>query len=343
MHVLIKCDQAHYAHNVSHQKTDNFLLHTHREYEIYYFVCGDADYLIDGKEYHLKPHTLLLIAPEVFHGIRVHTNAMYDRHTLHFDPNLLSVEWRVPLLSIFPRAFPQGEHATLCCLENMEHSGVLPILRALEAGAGQDEHTHKILLTVLTQAVLSILMLCAPQASSATQETGRMSRTQREILEYLDAHFAESITLDALSERFFISKHYLNRVFRRATGTTVMDYLIHKRVSYVQQLLVNGIPAAQAAALAGFGDYTSFYRAYVKRFGHAPSHDRAGQERAKTPDIFRIRGVLRDQERHGALDSPENSTEYDGTVDENVRFWQQHTPPTRSVKPPQEESEPTEE
>jgi len=71
----------------------------------------------------------------------------------------------------------------------------------------------------------------------------------------------------------------------------VRDYLISKRVTYVQQLLINGIPATQAATLAGFGDYTAFYRAYVKRFGHAPSQDRSSTR----TDDRRLSEVLREQ------------------------------------------------
>lgn len=330
-------DVAHYAHNVSHQSTENFLLHTHETYEIYYFISGDVDYLVEGKEYRLKPHTLLAIGPNLFHGVRVHTNATYERHTLHFDPNLLSIDRWGLLLSVFPNARRQIGRPVVYCLENMEHSGVLGILHAIEASVGKDERVQKMLLAVLTEALLSLLLLCAPtEDEEVPQERGRVSRTQREIIEYLNAHFTESVTLDALAEKFFISKHYLNRVFRKATGTTVMDYLIYKRVTYVQQLLVNGVPISQAAAMAGFGDYTTFYRAYVKRFGHAPSQDRPGQERSHATDVFRIRGVLRDQARNGMLDVMEedrvyDEAKYDGWMNDNVRFWMQHAP--RRAKP----------
>jgi len=54
--------------------------------------------------------------------------------------------------------------------------------------------------------------------------------------------------------------------------------------------------------VAGFGDYTAFYRAYVKRFGHAPSHDRSPtrttsfrldevlkEQQVITPDVFKVK------------------------------------------------------
>lgn len=103
MHLGFNTAFVSFAHNQSHKVTDNFLIHTHPLYEIYYFVGGDADYLVDGKEYKLAPDTLMLLPPEVFHGIRVRSQSTYDRYSLHFDPNVLSMERRHMLLSIFPK------------------------------------------------------------------------------------------------------------------------------------------------------------------------------------------------------------------------------------------------
>ena len=82
------------------------------------------------------------------------------------------------------------------------------------------------------------------------------------------------MTLDQLSDRFYISKHHLNKVFRRATGTTVFDYLLHKRIVLAQELLIDGLSAQEAAARTGFGDYSSFYRSYRRILGHSPLQDR---------------------------------------------------------------------
>lgn len=78
-----------------------------------------------------------------------------------------------------------------------------------------------------------------------------------------------------------MSKNHLTAVFKRATGTTVAKYIQYKRMAMVQGWLAAGVPAAEAAAKAGFGDYSSFFRAYKKMFGCAPS-DRG---KAVLPDM----------------------------------------------------------
>ena len=51
------------------------------------------------------------------------------------------------------------------------------------------------------------------------------------VKEYLDEHYTEKIALDDLSERFFINKFYLSKIFRETYGTTVNNYMISKRIT----------------------------------------------------------------------------------------------------------------
>ena len=95
--------------------------------------------------------------------------------------------------------------------------------------------------------------------------------TVEEIVRYLNAHLSEPITLDELSARFFISKYYLNTVFKKYTGTTVMNYVIHKRLAAARQSIRQGTPPTDAAQECGFGDYSAFFRAYKKLYAQSPS------------------------------------------------------------------------
>ena len=52
-----------------------------------------------------------------------------------------------------------------------------------------------------------------------------------------------------------------------------MQYIQHRRLQYAQALIENGYTAAMASSMAGFSDYSGFYRAYVKRFGGPPSKE----------------------------------------------------------------------
>ena len=299
MHIGYVLEPVIFAHNISHRSTESFLLHNHPTYELHNFIRGNASWLLDGVEYPCEPHTLMLFAPNMLHGIRIHDEEPYERFTLHFQADTISLERRAALVRLLPRAEQTGH---LPCLRgSMENSAVHALLLEMDKLAAQPEALREQLTPVFLEALIGVITLNTP-AEPVAPEASPISHTQEAIIAYLNAHFTDHITLDDLSERFFISKHHLNRSFRKATGTTVRDYLISKRVSYVQQLLINGVPATQAATLSGFGDYTAFYRAYIKRFGHAPSHDRTHtrasganleevlkEQHVVTPDVFKTK------------------------------------------------------
>lgn len=267
MHIGFESELYNIAHNITEIPSGSCLIHSHTKYEILYMLEGDATFTIGGTEFKLKPHTLLFIPPNVFHGIHVHTSAPYDRYTVHFAPSMLSHEHRALLLSNLP-----DRSGAACCVHDMGDSGILDMLRQFDDLGGSPESYHKPLVPIFLHALIARILIKLPKnkkeenAGSQTQST-----LKNDLLDYIDEHFTEPITLDTLSARFFVSKSQLNQTFRQIAGTTVIDYIIRRRINYAQQLLFNGVSAQQAGTAAGFGDYTSFYRAYKKHMGCSPN------------------------------------------------------------------------
>ena len=270
MHIGFESEMYNIAHNITQLASGDCLIHSHTKYEILYMIEGEATFSIGGTEYEMKPHTLLFIPPNVFHGIHVLTDARYDRYTVHFDPAYLSHEHRALLLSRLP-----DKSGSSCCLYNMGDSGVLDMLRQFDDLDNSPPALHKPLIPIFLHALIARILIKMPHTK---EENGERNQSQAPLksalLDYIDDHFTEPITLDMLSSRFYVSKSQLNQTFRQMTGTTIIDYIIRKRIAYAQQLLLNGVSALQASTTAGFGDYTSFYRAYKKHFGCAPNHDK---------------------------------------------------------------------
>ncbi len=268
---VISTDMVHFSQSVTMEPMTDYQIHCHKEYEIYYFLEGDVDYLVEGKLYHPTPHSILLLSPLVFHGVKVKSARPYKRITLHLNPNLLNTERRPLLLAAFPNN--EKHSAKEVYYENTGSYQFQSFFEALAALSDQSEIIRNQLLPTYVEAILAQLTVMC-QTLSSVQVEPSTSGVITDIIAYLNQNLTDHITLDRLSKHFGISKHYLNRVFRKATGTTIGDYLIYKRVIYAQQLLINGASAAEAAAQSGFRDYSVFYRAYRKHIGHAPLTDR---------------------------------------------------------------------
>ena len=96
------------------------------------------------------------------------------------------------------------------------------------------------------------------------------SRTISEIITYINDNISSPITLDELTEKFFLSKYYMCRSFKNQTGFTINQYIITKRMLLVKELYKKGMSLSAASVEAGFGGYTAFYKAYTKEFGIPP-------------------------------------------------------------------------
>lgn len=259
---------ASYCYSVSNKKYDDFQIHCHNTYEIYYLQEGDVDILIEGKQYHPAPDSVILLSANVLHGIRINSESDCKRFTLHFNPHILNAENRDVLLAAFPDATSRKE----VYYEQPQAFHLRTFLNAMADCSKQPEEISGRLFPIYVAAFLAQLTLMC-RTLHPTERITTVSPVILNIITYLNEHLAERITLDDLAERFFISKHYLNRAFRKATGTTVLDYLIYKRIIYAKQLIISGVPATEAAFRSGFGDYSAFFRAYKKVLGHSPKDD----------------------------------------------------------------------
>ncbi|MBB6671547.1 response regulator transcription factor [Cohnella nanjingensis] len=96
-----------------------------------------------------------------------------------------------------------------------------------------------------------------------------------DIRDYIDRAFAEPITLESIAARFFVSKEHLSRTFKQETGSTVMDYIIARRMAKAKELLTQGAASIKSAAEAvGYADPTYFHRIFKKVMGMTPAQAR---------------------------------------------------------------------
>ncbi|GJG86753.1 AraC family transcriptional regulator [Gemmatimonadetes bacterium T265] len=96
------------------------------------------------------------------------------------------------------------------------------------------------------------------------------------VVEYLRAHYRESITLERLAAEAAISKFHFARLFRAATGEAPHRFLVRLRVDAARQLLRDTeLPVAEVAAAVGYGSVAQFAAAFARHVGRTPRAFRA--------------------------------------------------------------------
>ena len=250
-------------------------LHAHRNYEFYYFVSGSGCYAVEGSEYSLESGDVLVMREGEAHTAHLY-GTPYERICIHFAPEtmpLLETEIRE-----LYRARPLGksnhyrpdERSALFLAACMER-----LCRDSEREGYEDRAR-----TILGMLILELYRIrqSAPllfenesePISAGDAEARGNAETVRRILAYINENLTTIKNLDVLEQEFFFSKSYINRIFKRATGSSVWDYIVLKRLLLAHALLKEGKQASIVASECGFFDYSSFYRQYRRRFGISP-------------------------------------------------------------------------
>ena len=89
---------------------------------------------------------------------------------------------------------------------------------------------------------------------------------------YINAHYAEHITLDDLSRSISINKYYLQKLFKRCIGMSPNEYLIHTRLTRAKHLLCStALPVSQIALEVGISNIGHFISLFKRYEGITPS------------------------------------------------------------------------
>ena len=261
-----------YAHVASTgSESDEYRIHNHAMYEIICPLAGDVMYLVEGVPYRPEPGACLIIGPAVPHKLFFCSDTRYERHMLYvyYSGSDAAVS------ALLAQALPPAVHGYIgsMYLEPGEAEKLLECCAEMgRCAASADEEVRR--LTPVFAESFAAQLLIAVKDKHPSKVSRSTSSTVDTVLAYLNQSFTHDITVGDIAERFHIGKDYCNRVFKKAVGMSIMQYIIYNRVLYAEQLLNDGTPAAQAAAKAGFINYSNFFRAYKRITGRQPREDR---------------------------------------------------------------------
>ena len=249
-----------FHHTANTPDKDAFHRHMHNGYELFYFVRGDAEYIIEGSTYRLKAGDMLFIHPRKFHYLKPLSDAVYERYVIHFTLDGLSPDicdfvkstreiYRVGKGSLAERFFGMWAEAERLF---------------------SDTEMNEYLFSSLVAILLYVKYL--PEEHKVTPV--RADPTLERILQYIDSHPEEQLTADTLSAKFYMSSSWIVHSVRNALGISLMQYVQKKRILYAEALIISGMNPTEVAKHCNYESYSTFYRQYKKILGISPMDTR---------------------------------------------------------------------
>jgi len=247
--------------------------HYHDFDKILVFFKGNITYTIEGKSYTLIPGDIILVPQGDTHKVESEENSIYARLVIYLSPQYLSsiVENEKSLRDCFLHAKERYSNVVRLNEKGKEQ------LSVLAAGMRDDiRKKEKIGFDLLFQRTCLLQFLISLNRKMKDESlhfvnTNQCDKKIVEIIQYLNYHLTEEISIDGLADRFFVSKYHMMRRFKAETGYTIGNYINQKRLLYARELLKQGESVTKVYLDSGFKDHSTFVRAYKQMFHEVPS------------------------------------------------------------------------
>jgi AraC-like DNA-binding protein len=236
-------------------------LHSHHEYEIYMFLEGNCYYVVEGRKYDLTPGDVIIIRKHEMHRVFHNDESRYHSLVFFVYPEFFHDNH----CEEYEQAFLDYGKDNKIDSSTVFSSGFQDAVDRLKKYSNDYTNTDS---TIVKSILIEILHII--NGIKLFEKPTKTNQSVKNVISYLNDNFTGEVNLDLLADTFFISKFHLCRVFKQATGLTVQEYIRRKRLTLAMELKNEGLTLTEAAAKAGFTDYTSFYRYYKKRYKTTP-------------------------------------------------------------------------
>ena len=240
-------------------------LHSHSHYELYFLSKGTRSFFLSNSLYQVTAPIVIVIPPHVMHKTE---GDAFERYNFNVDAAYLDPYQKDVLetqaLRIIKPSPTQAEQLT-ALLDN-----------AILANERQKHASH------VTRALFSYCVYLLENLQNALSPN---ATTQSDIpplvlkiIDFLHVHYAETLTLQSISNVFFVSKATLLYNFKKYTNCSPIDFLLNIRLTKAKEWLSKSeLSVNEIAERCGFSSANYFGLIFKQKEGISPLHYRKNQ------------------------------------------------------------------
>jgi AraC-like DNA-binding protein len=279
-----------YVRNAGKQNLNSWKNRFRKIYDHEYMYCrkGKAYINIEGREYKILPGTLILIKPDREHSIWIDDKDPADILWVHFDyiyrkdvyrlNSMVKSDNSILYHKFLPRkSFIRPE-------PKLDNSFTFPeVLQIVDKKAMDNIFTvivksfeeREVLYELECKArLIELYKIVIQQCTMKNKIMKTFDRTQAvdSVIKYIQANYHRKISMHELSEITGYNGDYLGKIFKKKTGSTLIQYITLIRIENAQQLLKQtDLSITNIAEMTGFCDVYHLSHSMKKQKGVSPS------------------------------------------------------------------------
>jgi AraC-like DNA-binding protein len=267
---------------IKHRWTDTHQMnfHSHHGYELYFMHEGTGNYVNDGYIYPFQGNDFIMIEPHQIHKSSPEAGKRFTRTVINFLPGFLNPDSKKLVMDLFSKEYKAERRHIVLCPE--KHADVYKLLEQMHVEY-ISRHTGfeqmlGILLNRLLQQIHCAFFIDSPPIEGPANPANSIAEN---VIQHLTTHYSENIPLEDLAKTFYVTPYYLCRLFKKATGQTIGQFILYTRIHHAKrELAFTDTPILDIATKVGFNSYSYFGLVFKQHEGLTPNQYRKKYKQA---------------------------------------------------------------
>ena len=250
--------------------------HWHEEAELTLITEGEGLYQIDLVDYEVKKGDILFVPPLLLHSVSLaqpqNEEMISETYVFHLNflggnsTDICSTRYFVPIMN---------HELILPCLITPKHPAyvsIQKIFRQIASLYHEEVSGYELALKGLfLQVIFLLLQYSTKQAKNVLPEEGTPADKLKNVLDYIEIHYAQTILVEELAKICCFSEYHFMRFFKKHMNMTSVEYVNNVRLEKAVELFEQGNTSILEVSLSvGFHNLSYFHRAFKNKYGMTP-------------------------------------------------------------------------
>ena len=241
--------------------------HWNEEIEYIYVKSGKFVCFVNGERIELRENEGICVNSKRIHSNESVPGQGCELYLVIMHPGELSASRRIREQYVLPMVGPGSFDYLLLQTGNWTEKLLPPLRRLFETNP---ESPLEIAILETAFEMLGLMWQYLPPSERRVREDPH-EEPFKQMMAYIDRHYAEKITLDDIAAQGGTGKTLCTAIFRKYTGETPVECLIRRRIEAgTEALLGSGGSIAGIAYACGFSSASHFTEVFRKKMGCTP-------------------------------------------------------------------------